>query len=76
MKTISLNVTLEFADDMPTKFVPELVSNIASNLRADAQTAGLVPDDCQTYTTRISVQHGKDKAVERVSFIRVNLSNP
>jgi hypothetical protein len=66
MKTISLNVTLEFADNMPTKFVPELVSNIASNLRADAERTGLVPYDCETYTTRISVQHGKEKTVERV----------
>ena len=66
MKTISLNVTLDFADNMSAKFVPELVSNIASNLRADAHDVGLVPDDCETYTTRISVQHGKDNAVERV----------
>lgn len=66
MKTITLQVTLDFAGDMPAKFVPELVENIAANLRADAQTAGLVPDDCQTYTTRITVQHGKDKAVEQV----------
>jgi hypothetical protein len=55
MKSINLNVTLEFADNMPAKFVPELVSNIASNLRADVHTVGLVPDDCETYTTRISV---------------------
>jgi hypothetical protein len=66
MKTITLKVTLEFADNMPVKFVPELVESIASNLRADAQSAGLVPDECETYTTRIVVQHGKDKAVEQV----------
>ncbi len=59
-------MTLEFAYNMPAKFVPELVSNIASNLRADVHAVGLVPDDRETCTTRISVQHGKDKAVDRV----------
>ena len=64
MKTINLQVSLTFSDDLHS--IKELVESVADNLRADAETAGIVSDSDDVYTLRIAVKHGPCVAVRTI----------
>jgi hypothetical protein len=72
MKNLTFRVELSFADDISQddELLRQVANNIAESLRHTAQTAGLLPEDSDTYTDiiRVTPQYLNETTIVHTAF--------
>lgn len=59
---LKLEVKLTFDEPISPRHRDEIVENVLNSLLHTAHTAGIVPDDCETFTSTITVSNPESGA--------------